>query len=166
METIIAMILAGITVAFVGYPLLKANPEVALQPEAEETTVEEELENQKAATFAAIGELDFDHAMGNLSDRDHEELRDRYKLKALTLMKEMDELAKSTPRHPAPVATPQAVAERGNSQRFCSGCGAGLDRDDRFCRQCGRPLSSGCSVCGTLLDPTDAFCANCGRAVR
>lgn len=167
METILAMILAAVTIGFVGYPLLRAKPqegEEDVEP-APGDTIEDELEVQKESVYSAIAELDFDHAMGNLSDSDHQELRDRYKLKALTLMKQVDEVEKAAqaqrpPERRAPAPRPASQTE---GRAFCSGCGAKLDHGDKFCASCGKPSVTGCPSCGTAYDPGDAFCSGCGR---
>lgn len=173
METIIAMILAAIAVGFVGYPLLKANPEEVAEPPVEEETVEEELVAQKEAVYEAISELNFDHAMGNLSDQDHDELRERYKLKALNLMKQIDEVEQAKAAQPfggrtqpperRTTAASRRTRDGGGSSAFCSGCGARLSPDDRFCAKCGQPLTSGCPNCGADSDPEDVYCASCGQ---
>ncbi|MCL5960587.1 MAG: zinc ribbon domain-containing protein [Chloroflexi bacterium] len=166
METIVAMIMAGVVIAFVGYPLLRASPEEVAEPFVEEESVEDELAAQKEATYAAISELDFDHAMGNLSNQDHEELRERYKLKALTLIKQIDEVeqAGAAARPPErPAATAEEARGGGGPRTFCSGCGAKPSPDDRFCAGCGKSLGSGCPNCGVAFDPGDAFCAGCGQ---
>ncbi len=159
METIAAMILAAAAIAFVGYPLFKPKPLEFDGLGIEDETIEDELVDQKEATFAAITELDFDHAMGNLSDQDHNELRDRYKLKALTLMKQIDEVEKARPPE-SPAATGQI---EGTARVFCSGCGAKIDPDKLFCPKCGKSLSSGCPNCGSAMDPEDTFCGICGQ---
>lgn len=172
METIIAMILAAIAVGFVGYPLLKTNPEEVVEPLVEEKTVEEELIAQKEAVYEAISELNFDHAMGNLSDQDHDELRERYKLKALSLMKQIDEVEQAKAAQPlggrtrSPergTAASRRTRQSGGSGTFCSGCGAKLSPDDRFCAKCGQPVASGCPSCGADSDPEDVYCASCGQ---
>jgi RNA polymerase subunit RPABC4/transcription elongation factor Spt4 len=66
------------------------------------------------------------------------------------------------PNGPAPAAQP------------CEGCGHLLQRDDKFCGRCGRPVSQAvtvavespaCPQCGYAYEPDDAFCANCGTAL-
>ncbi|MBI4317053.1 MAG: zinc-ribbon domain-containing protein [Chloroflexi bacterium] len=192
METVLAIAMAGIVIAFVGYPLFRPKLD-EVEPAQEETRLDEVL-SQKEATYSAIAELDFDHAMGNLSDKDYQEVRDRLKLKALTLIKEADELgqseeapvpeaaeqpratdetraqaanhggkAASTPRR---VPAEKAAEERqGRGKRYCPNCGARFSLGDRFCSGCGSSLerASACPKCGAEHDPDDAFCANCGH---
>ena len=48
------------------------------------------LEREKALTLRSIKELEFDRAMGKVSDRDFEDLSGRLRARALTLMEELD----------------------------------------------------------------------------
>ncbi len=158
METLIAIILAGAVITFIGYPLFKPRFGEEVQPEPEETVLDE-IVSQKESTLSAIAELDFDHAMGNLSEADYQDLRDKYKLKALALLKKEDELAK-----PADEATEAAPEEpKRKTKGVCGSCGASVGAGDRFCANCGNPLGKGCPNCGADHGPDDAFCASCGQ---
>ncbi|MDA8187827.1 MAG: zinc ribbon domain-containing protein [Dehalococcoidales bacterium] len=168
METLIAVLLAGTVLAYIGYPLLKPRVPDEEQTEIEETELDEVLA-QKETTLSAIAELDFDHAMGNLSEKDYRELRERYKLKALILMKQEDELAEIEEESDA--EDTQASSDESadgprdrRTQRRCASCGTAVDADDRFCARCGAKTGGrGCPGCGTAYEPDDAFCANCGH---
>lgn len=61
---------------------------------------------------------------------------------------------------------------------YCQKCGYKLDTDERFCRNCGAPISAGestiekqdhrlvCYQCGELLDPDELFCHKCGASTN
>jgi len=51
-----------------------------------------ELEEEKAALYRALRELDFDHEAGHLSDPDYQGLRERYESRAGALITELDAL--------------------------------------------------------------------------
>jgi tetratricopeptide (TPR) repeat protein len=57
-----------------------------------------ELEEEKAAIYRALKELDFDHEAGHLSGDDYRSLRDRYEQRAAALIGELDSLPR--PRVP------------------------------------------------------------------
>lgn len=159
METFFAVILAGAVIAFVGYPLFKPQTVEAYPSEPEETHLDEAI-TQKESTLSAIAELDFDHAMGNLSDRDYLDLRDKYKLKALALLKREDEIA--------PVAAPATEESAPEvisavNPRGCGSCGALIDPGDKFCSSCGTTIGDGCPGCGSEYTAGAAFCAHCGH---
>ncbi len=70
-------------------------------------------------------------------------------------------------RRPSPQLATQAVAPQvaaALATRACSGCGADVDPDDRFCGACGRaqPQSRVCAHCAETAGPDDRFCGRCG----
>jgi tetratricopeptide (TPR) repeat protein len=68
-----------------------------------------ELTEEKAATYRALKELDFDHETGSLSDDDFQALRDRYEGRAAELITALDTLGEPAPR---PVAERPPPAPR------------------------------------------------------
>jgi tetratricopeptide (TPR) repeat protein len=75
-----------------------------------------ELEEEKAALYRALRELEFDHDAGHLSDPDFQSLRERYESRAGVLITELDALGpgleppRRAPAEPAPARaeTPRA----------------------------------------------------------
>jgi tetratricopeptide (TPR) repeat protein len=69
-----------------------------------------ELEEEKAAVYRALKELDFDHEAGHLSDDDYQSLRGRYEERAAVLIGELDTLPR--PRAPREKPAPaRALAQ-------------------------------------------------------
>jgi hypothetical protein len=95
------------------------------------------LERDKGLTLRAIKELEFDHAMGKVSNDDYAEMRDRLRARAVRLMAQLDGAALYRAQierdlqgmAAEPVATPQ-----------CASCGTRNDVDARFCKSCGASL--------------------------
>jgi tetratricopeptide (TPR) repeat protein len=97
-----------------------------------------ELAEEKAATYRALKELDFDHEAGSLSDDDFQGLRDRYEGRAAELITALDALGGPTPRPvqesppPAPrswTRSPAALAAGGIALLALGiGLGAGVSR--------------------------------------
>ena len=52
-----------------------------------------------------------------------------------------------------------------NVTTICPSCGTGNDATDRFCAECGTPLTRACTSCGASLRPGAKFCHECGTAV-
>ena len=52
-----------------------------------------------------------------------------------------------------------------NVTTICPSCGTGNDATDRFCAECGTPLTRACTSCGASLRPGAKFCHDCGTAV-
>ena len=96
----------------------------------------EYLEREKALTLRSIKELEFDHAMKKIGEKDFAELSTRLRGRAMELMQALDqpdtELAKT--QRPAPRV--QAKAATGE----CLSCSTINDSDARFCKQCGAKL--------------------------
>src|SRR5680860_1080212 len=92
--TIIAMlaVTAGASI-YVAWPLLMGNtrPEEYLGTKPEESMLQR-LSTQRDSTYAAMKELEFDLATGNLSEEDFQPLYDRYKRKAVAILKRIDDV--------------------------------------------------------------------------
>jgi len=100
------------------------------------------VQREKTLVLRSIKELEFDRAMGKVSDVDFQEMGRRLRARALRLMKQLDVEAVDF----------LAVIERelqtrldaaGLSpadQQVCGGCGASNDIDARFCKSCGTAL--------------------------
>lgn len=96
------------------------------------------LEREKALVLRSIKELEFDRAMGKLSDKDFAEMSHRLRARAAGLIRQLDagagyrdQIEKEVQRRIAPkIAATPAV-------RFCSACGGKVDPDARFCKHCG-----------------------------
>ncbi len=103
-----------------------------------------ELAQEQRRVLRAIKELDFDHAMGKLSTADHTAILQRYKLRAVELMRGLD---KGGALHPLTVtALEQGVngsPEQIPSSADCGACGVRNDPDARFCKACGEGFAEG-----------------------
>lgn len=96
------------------------------------------LEREKLLVLRSIKELEFDNAMGKLSESDFVEMSGRLRTRAARLIRLLDagggyraqverDLAK---RLGEAAAEPQ-------SARFCAQCGSARDADAKFCKSCG-----------------------------
>ena len=106
------------------------------------------VEREKTLVLRSIKELEFDRAMGKVSEADFEEMGRRLRARAIRLMKQLDveavdflavierELEERLGRQPEPAAVSAGVAER-----TCGVCGTANDGDARFCKTCGATLS-------------------------
>src|SRR3990167_1347388 len=84
--------------AFVAYPLIKTSRQGAVI----EDELESELQRKKESTYSALKELEFDYELGNLSPEDHRDLEERYKEKAVKILKDMDAAGEKTTGRKAP----------------------------------------------------------------
>jgi hypothetical protein len=116
------------------------------------------LEREKTLALRSIKELEFDRAMGKVSDKDFAEMSGRLRARAARLMRQLDAGAgyrseiereitkrigvvpagstKQDPAYPADVgrvlpSTPAAT---------CASCNTANDADARFCKHCGASM--------------------------
>ncbi len=142
-----AVTLGGL--AFIAYPLLTRRvPAPARQsPRAE---LHSRVLVEKEAVYSAINDLDFEYKTGKLSDDDYAELREGYRVRALNILKELDE---------------QQPEEKG-AGRGCAFCGHVNQRGSNFCESCGTELPATelvCGKCSTAYQSGDHFCSICGN---
>jgi hypothetical protein len=151
-----AVVLLSLTViaaAFVGLaawrtmgPLAGAEMDPATQVVGGRTRAA--LEREKTLVLRSIKDLEFDRAMGKVSDKDFAEMSARLRTRASGLLRQLDrgstyrdaiehELARrlNLPNNSRQPAAPKAVAEG----EACV-CGTRNDADARFCKNCGRKL--------------------------
>jgi hypothetical protein len=111
------------------------------------------MDREKTLVLRSIKELEFDRAMGKLSQKDFDEMAGRLRARAIMLMKQLDdgetgyrelierELAarlggrgvKPRPDAAAPVSTPAGS---------CATCRTTNDPDAAFCKRCGSRLDA------------------------
>jgi hypothetical protein len=106
------------------------------------------LEREKALVLRAIKELEFDRAMGKLSDRDFSEMSGRLRARAGRLLRQLDagtgyreqierEIEKRLGRGPQGSAPHTTAAARALAARVCAACSTANDPDAKFCKNCG-----------------------------
>jgi hypothetical protein len=166
-----AVILLGVlmgTAALVGYAALRALRPLVL-PEEDRTVMVGQwtrvaLEREKLLTLRSIKELEFDRAMGRLSDEDWNEMSGRLRSRVARLMRQLDagagyrdqiekDLAKriegDARLKPSRSEEGDGVARRPGAQRsatalaerVCPSCETANDADAKFCKNCGSALA-------------------------
>jgi DNA-directed RNA polymerase subunit RPC12/RpoP len=185
------VVMLGITLAaalYVAWPLLfgQVRPEEFLGSEPGEPVLQRLL-FQRDTVYAAMKELDFDLAMGNLSQEDFQQLQDRYKRKAVAILKRIDDAKAGRLRHDdVPEARDDFLADTAYAHRPVAHEGADeteldveqeiqsfrksvRERDGRGTpppsARASRPIT--CPNCGhRIRDPKAAFCSKCGAPIR
>ena len=130
-------------------PLLA--PEMGEQTEMVAGRTRAALEREKMLVLRSIKEVEFDRAMGKISDADFSDMAGRLRARAAGLLRQLDadstgyralierELATRVgrvPEAPAPAPTPQIVPGR------CGGCGTVNDTDAKYCKACGARIEA------------------------
>jgi hypothetical protein len=116
------------------------------------------LEREKMLTLRSIKELEFDKAMGKVSEEDFREMSSRLRSRAARLMRQLDagagyrerierDLAKRLAGLTKPGAKDSSQAQ-GSAKaagaevqlRACAKCSTANDPDAKFCKNCGEKL--------------------------
>jgi hypothetical protein len=144
-----AVVLLGVlmgTAALVGYAALRALRPLVSAEEDRTAMVGERtraaLEREKHLTLRSIKELEFDRAMGRLSDEDWKEMAGRLRARAARLIKQLDagagyrdQIEKDLAKRIEGDARLKPAAEC-----LCPSCDTANDTDAKFCKHCGAKL--------------------------
>jgi hypothetical protein len=146
-------------IAIVGYlvlqPLLR--PKGLESHSSERLAIKEEtLKKSKEDVYAAIKEMDMDFGMGKISEEDYQDLKSRYKSKALHILKELDGVERGEDvdaviegevrqlRRKTETESESANGKESEGQiNFCPECGKRVAPKDNFCKGCGKKLREG-----------------------
>lgn len=174
-------ITAGASV-YVAWPLLmgRTRAEDFLGSEADETLLQR-LMFQRDTTYSAMKELEFDAAMGSLTEEDFQQLQARYKRKAVAILKRIDDVKAGRPSSKQVLAEvedePQWTRETTHPERLSSG-DRDLDVEQEIeayrSRSRGQPgtgasaaRAAACPACGHPVADEDArFCGRCGETLQ
>jgi hypothetical protein len=168
METAVLAAVALLCLAWVLAPVLIGGRARLAVSRGDTAIGRQEL--RKNLILENIADLDFEYAMGKLSDEDYRDLRDSLKAQAAQFTEQIDVLqhgdanpdrasvAAEGPHGARPrpgaaaTAEPVVVADahhgngsdtvRATAGRFCIGCGAGLPSEARFCPACGKQVTA------------------------
>jgi hypothetical protein len=113
------------------------------------------LEREKTLVLRSIKELEFDHAMGKVSDKDFAEMGARLRSRAAGLIRQLDagsayrdeiekEISKRVGRalSGSPGGPDKARPTGVSATRICEGCRTENDLDAKFCKNCGSKLET------------------------
>jgi len=103
------------------------------------------LEREKTLVLRSIKELEFDRAMGKVSDKDFEDMVGRLRSRAMTLMKQLDAggsgYRETIERELSDRLHRARSSDRSTATRSCSSCETINDPDAMFCKRCGTALA-------------------------
>jgi hypothetical protein len=102
------------------------------------------LEQEKALALRTIKELEFDRAMGKVSEEDFHEMSVRLRARAGRLIRQLDAGGSYRSRIEQDLSRrlgPTAEDKGAHAPRTCSKCSTSNDPDARFCKTCGERLA-------------------------
>ena len=155
----IFLILTIFAAAAVGIGALRMlSPLTGIAPRERRASLSERtravLEREKALALRSIKELEFDRAMGKVSESDYHEMSERLRARAGRLLRQLD--AEGTPGYrdaiekelerrlgPSPADTLAAAKATAPATTIaCAACTTANDPDARFCKGCGARLET------------------------
>ena len=182
METIIVLVISGITALFVALPFfLKAGrhgteglENVAPDPVLERLKY---LDTQKGSLFSAIRDMDFDYDLGKLTKEDFEELRKKYRIEAASVLKEIDDISKNSGLKTLERQIEDEIkTSRGTKSGYAREEG---ETEKEILRARKNPFSAytdsrnavnyasgNCATCGNQYGEEDLFCSKCGAKLN
>jgi hypothetical protein len=129
------VVLAGLALYKVIEPLLREGIEAPVAPHA--PARRRELERDKQAVLKAIREIELDYQMRKIAERDYRDLVQRYRLRAMRIIRELDAGDDYRTIIEEELKTRLAAAATVGG---CPSCGAANTADARFCNKCGGKL--------------------------
>jgi len=121
----------------------------------------DDLVSQRDTTYQALKELEFEYNLGNLSDADYADLRERYRTQAAGVLQKLDTATEHIDLEDAPPAVPA-----GSPGTTCPSCRETSVAGDAYCARCGERLGAHCRDCGQPVLEEDKFCPACGRPLE
>ena len=165
--TIGAGALAGLGLYRMLWPLTASDFTEATEMVGERTRAA--VDREKTLVLRSIKELEFDRAMGKVSEKDFHEMSGRLRARAINLIKQLDfwmpgyhdlierelkaRLKQAGDSQPSMVDEPRAASSESRVQSA---------RDDFGDASGSRPT---CAECRTSSDPDARFCKSCGSAL-
>ncbi len=105
------------------------------------------LEREKTLVLRAIKDLEFDHAMRKVSEKDFGEMGARLRARAAGLMRQLDAgtgyreaIQKEIDKRLGPAPEKKPPESRKPTTKMCLSCCTVNDADARFCKGCGYQL--------------------------
>jgi hypothetical protein len=105
------------------------------------------LEREKTLVLRSIKELEFDRAMGKVSEKDFAEMSGRLRTRAARLLRQLDagagyreQIDREIEKRVGKVSTASPTQDPAHA--VCGQCSTKNDADARFCKGCGKAMES------------------------
>lgn len=116
------------------------------------------LEREKTLALRTIKELEFDRAMGKISEKDFAEMSARLRARAAGLIRQLDAGSGYREAIEQEVARRLGAGSQKQERAHGTNLNAGSKKQD--------PAYMSCSSCGTRNDADARFCKHCGASLR
>ncbi len=175
MTEIVSLLLLLAAFSFIAYPVLLRRVQPA-EPVPDEHL--KELQSKRITTYSMLKELEFDYNSGILTEEDYRDLENKYKSKAISILKGIDEEAETAGQMETdiekqvrklrgakgPAADPGAEIERQvqKLRRTKSSPADASDEIEEQVRELRQERGTFCPQCGAKSQHGDRFCRQCG----
>lgn len=99
----------------------------------------EELADKKQRVYGNIADLEFDYAMGRLSEKDFNSVRQSFLNEAGRVIEKLEEQKSADLM--GQITHDVKKLDKNKKQNLCSRCGADNLSEAKFCMKCGKKLS-------------------------
>ena len=176
MEIVIVLLISLLTAIFIALPFFLNAWKPARSGKEEGTPVDpllerfRVLEGRKESLYSAIRDIDLDHGLGKLTEGDYQELRQKYRAEAASVLKEIDALTKDSA---ITDVDSQIEAEIMNERAPHPGGSEEEEIESEILRarkgsitEFSAPGNQNCPECGHRLSGGDVYCSKCGAKLK
>ncbi|MFQ5788671.1 MAG: zinc ribbon domain-containing protein [Thermodesulfobacteriota bacterium] len=119
------------------------------------------LTSQKESLYSALKDIEFDYGLGKLSKDDYEELKKTYKVKASTVLKQLDDIGKDSNITSLEEEVEKEInaIRKLKKERNENDNRIGYDINEEITQK----IILNCEECGKEYSPQDNFCSQCGH---
>lgn len=154
MSIVVALLVLAASLYLIGRPFLRP---VALEEDFGPAADVEAEEAERERVFAALSDVEYDHAMNKLSEADYAELKAQLSRRAVRLLKEDEDAAfLSTLGDHVDVDKEIEAEIEAEIEREIGSTTGGAKAAEAHCPHCG----------ARLLGPAQRYCQSCGGKLR
>ncbi len=176
MDTIVILIITALVALYIALPFFLRKKDYINKTVESLRSINEvdrltSLNNQKETLYSAIRDIDFDYGLGKLSKDDYEELNNKYRDEAASVLKEIDEYQKLEEQSGS-LTPDQKLEQEISSYRKISTSSKSddvlLEEEISAFRSANQAslTSDKCSKCGAECNAEDMFCSKCGAELN
>jgi len=124
------------------------------------------LEREKTLVLRSIKDLEFDHAMGKIAEKDFLEMSARLRARAARLLRQLDSGANYREEIEKEIAKRVGLAPTGSVQDQRAGRGSRSGTASATPVADARAVAAHVCACGVANDPDARFCKGCGTKLE
>ncbi len=176
MEILIVFFISGLTALFIALPFFLGNKSGGLADVETGGTVDPILEHLKAlqgrkeSLYTAIRDIDLDYGLGKLTEEDYEELRQKYRIEAASVLREIEGITKDS----GTGSIDADIEEQIKKSRSVSSQNPEEDDIENEILQARKsaqsefsvPKNLSCTDCGNTYTDEELFCSKCGAKLN